>query len=35
MSQRQIKVSDAMTFWKVTTLAYWLRQANLDVRVSA
>ena len=34
ISQRKIKVSDAMTFWKVTTLAYWLRQSGLDVRKS-
>jgi len=29
ISQPKVKVGDAMTFWKIVTLTYWLRQSGL------
>jgi asparagine synthase (glutamine-hydrolysing) len=28
ISQQKVKIADAMIFWKVATLAYWLRQSG-------
>ena len=31
ISQEKVKIADAMTFWKVVTLTYWLRQSGFGL----
>jgi asparagine synthase (glutamine-hydrolysing) len=31
ISQEKVKIGDAMTFWKVVTLTYWLRQSGFGL----